>query len=76
MSDRVQLNEQEMDQVVGGVFQFYGADGTKCKVLGNRYSCLTTGQFQVITLINNNPGASEEQLVQMALEQGILWPLN
>ncbi len=75
MSDRVQLNEQEMEQVVGGVFAFYG-DGTKCKVQGNRYNCLANGQFQIITLINNNPGKTEVELVQMALEQGILWPMQ
>jgi len=71
---RVELNEQEMENVVGGVFQFYSG-GTKCKVRGQKYTCEPTGQFQVITLINNNPDATEPELIEMAVAQGILKPM-
>ena len=66
------LNEQEIDQVVGGVFQFY-KKGTKCLVGGKSYNCSSLGQFQVINLINDNPNASESELLEMAIDQKILW---
>ena len=72
MTKREKLNEQELDQVVGGVFQFF-SNGTKCKVGGKVYNCLTTGQFQIITLMNNHPDAKEPELIQMAIDMGILW---
>ena len=74
MSNRVELNEEAIEQVVGGAFQFYSG-GTKCKVCGKKYTCSASGQFQVINLINANPDKSESELVSMAVSQGILTPM-
>ena len=71
---RIQLNEDSIEKVVGGAFQFYSG-GCKCKVGGQKYTCDASAQFQVITLINNNPDKTEAELVEMAVSQGILIPV-
>ena len=71
---RIELNDDAIDQVVGGVFQFY-KNGTRCKVQGGKYQCEASAQFQIITLANQNPTLSEAELLELALSQGILKPL-
>ena len=73
MANRIPLNENEIEQVVGGTFQFFGG-GTRCLVLGQVYTCSEMGQYQVIKLMNANPDRTEGEYLQMALNQGILQP--
>ncbi len=73
MAERFELKDDEVEQVVGGTFQFFGG-GTRCFVLGNVYTCSEMGQFQVIKLMNANPDLTEGEYLQMALAQGILTP--
>ena len=72
---REMLQDETLDNVVGGVFQFYKG-GTRCKVQGQKFQCDPTGQFQLITLINANPDKSEAEMLQLALSAGILKPLG
>lgn len=71
---RMQISDDTIEQVVGGAFQFYSG-GCKCKVGGKKYTCDASAQFQVITLLNNNPDKTEAELVEMAVSQGILIPM-
>ncbi|MBQ3762470.1 MAG: hypothetical protein II875_10745 [Clostridia bacterium] len=71
---REMLNDETLENVVGGVFQFYKG-GTRCKVQGQKFQCDASGQFQMITLINANPDKNEAELLQLALAAGILKPL-
>ena len=75
MSDRMQLTDETVEQVVGGTFQFFGG-GKYCLVLGQVYTCSEMGQYQVIKLMNANPDLTEGEYLQMAVSQGILKPLS
>ena len=68
------LDNNQLDNVVGGVFQFY-KNGTRCKVQDKKYQCDSDGQFQLITLINANPDKEEAEILQLALSAHILRPL-
>ncbi len=73
MAERFELNDEEVEQVVGGTFKFFGG-GTRCLVLGSVYTCGEMGQFQIIKLMNANPDLTEGEYLQMALDQVILTP--
>ena len=72
MGNRMELNDEIIEQIVGGAFQFYN-NGTRCKVQGKKYSCNSDGQFKLINMINANPGLTEAEYLDMALDEGILW---
>lgn len=73
---REMLNEVHLDEVVGGAFRFYtDSDGnSKCKVDNyGVYDCGSNGFFQYIELKNANPGASGAELLDLCIQEGILW---
>ena len=72
---REMLNDEILENVVGGVFQFY-KNGTRCKVQDQKFQCDPSGQFQLITLINQNPDKTEAEMLQLALSVGILRPIT
>ena len=72
--ERKLINEDALDQIVGGVFQFYKG-GTRCKVQGGKYKCDSDGQFRIIDLMNANPDLSEAELLDLAIDEGILEPI-
>lgn len=78
MSDRIQLNEQEVDQIVGGAFKFYDKDGQGyCKVSdvetpGKYYCTAGTGVYEFMKMRAENPGLSGDEYLQMAINNGIL----
>ncbi len=74
MANRMELNDDAIEKVVGGSFQFFG-DGTRCYVQGKVYQCGASGQFQLIDLMNANPDLTEGEYLSMALSQGILKPM-
>lgn len=71
---RMQINEEEIEQVVGGCFQFF-KNGTACKCQGRKFRCEANAQFQIINLINANQDKSELEIMEMAIQQGILRPI-
>ncbi len=75
MADRTQLTDDTVDEVVGGVFQFFTQNGEpKCGVTGyGKFNTTADGFFKYITMRNNNPGLTEAEYVQMALDQHIIW---
>lgn len=76
MVDRMQLNEQELDNVVGGAFNFFtnSKGNPRCNVTGHgNFDTTPDGFFKYITMRNSNPGLSEDDYFQMALDQHIIW---
>ena len=79
MAERKQLNEQELDGVVGGAFKFYDMDGQGyCKVSDvsepGKYRCRCgSGVYEFMEMRANNPGLSGDEYLEMALDEGILW---
>lgn len=69
---RIELNDETLEEVVGGVFQFFKG-GTRCKVQGTMYKCNADAQFKLINLFNANPEMTESEALALALQQGILW---
>ena len=68
------LSLDELEQAAGGTFQFFKG-GTLCKVQGQKFTCSTSGQRQIINLINANPDMSEAEIMNMAVSKGILNPV-
>lgn len=79
MANRVQLNEQELENVVGGAFKFYDMNGQGyCKVSDvsnpGKYKCnCGTGVYEFMKMRGENPGLSADEYLDMALAEGILW---
>ena len=74
---RVELNEQNLEDVVGGAFQFYNKDGQGyCRVTktqgGGTFTCNEGAVHDFIDMKSANPGHTAEEYLQMALDQGIL----
>jgi len=78
MADRMELNEQDLDNVVGGAFKFYDMNGQgMCKVSdvsnpGKYYCNFGTGVYEFMQMRGQNPGLSADEYLQMALDRGIL----
>lgn len=79
MANRVPVNEQELDNIVGGAFKFYTLDNQGfCKVSDvanpGTYKCTAvTGVYTFMQMRSENPGLSGDEYLEMALNQGILW---
>ena len=74
--DRMQLNEENLDEVVGGKFTFYTdqSGNPRCKVTDfGKFYTSADGFFKYITMRNASPNLTEAEYVQMAIDQGIIW---
>ena len=69
---RVELNDQEIEVVIGGVFKFFKG-GTRCYVKETMYKCNEDAQFKLIDLFNANPTLTESEYLDLALQEGLLW---
>jgi len=76
MADRMQLNEEVLDEVVGGAFNFYtNSKGVpRCNVTGyGTFNTTADGFFQYINMRRDNPGLSEDEYFQLAMDSHIIW---
>ena len=73
MADRIPLGDEALDDVVGGTFEFFSG-GTICRVQGQIYTCGKYGKYDLIEVMNANPGLTEGEYLQMATDAGILTP--
>ncbi len=75
MAERIELNEENLDQVSGGKFSFYTDNGTpKCTVTNyGTYETTADGFMKYIMLRNANPGKTEAEYYQMCIDQHIIW---
>lgn len=80
MTDRVQLNEQDLDAVVGGAFIYRthknddGSEYMTCEVEGDStYFCSENAKRKIsLFIVENNPGTLEE-IVNYAKSNGLFW---
>lgn len=75
---RIRLDDQNLDDIVGGAFKFYNQNGQGyCKVSDvtdpGKYLCRETGVYEFMQLRANNPGLSGDEYLALGLQQGILW---
>ena len=78
MTERIELNELEMEDVVGGMFHYqYNSKGDYfCMVDGLGVYGAAENAKRKINLYNaENPGASDEELVNWAKANGYLWDI-
>ena len=74
MSKRVQLNEKEMEQIVGGAFNFYTKDGQqKCYVDGIGTFYCSSEAFSWV--VERTAGCDDPSsvVVQEALDKKLFW---
>jgi hypothetical protein len=77
MPNRVQLSDQDVEDVVGGRFSFYQDenDNYKCKVTttGHLYNTTEFGSSQYKKIRVQNPGLTEQQYEELCLQKHIIW---
>ena len=76
MSDRKQLNEESLEEIVGGSFTFYTDQqgNPRCYVDNyGKYNTSADGFFKYIDMRNAQPGLTENEYVQIALNTGLIW---
>lgn len=78
MADRIQINEEDIEQVVGGAFNFFTSKKTgemKCYVDGiGTYTCpSSTAKDQLSVMCARNPGLSQQELLDRAIANGWLY---
>ena len=78
MSDRIELNEMELEEVVGGKFTYYeDADGQyKCHVddVGT-FKATYSAKRTITQLYLKNKDKTPAELVQLAISAGVLEPI-
>lgn len=75
MAKRVELNEMEVEKVVGGSFNFFTRNGNNlCYVddMNCTYYC-TADAFQWVAEQTSDPSVSYEEVVELALAEGKFW---
>ena len=76
MADRIELNGEELEEVVGGAFNFrYNSKGAYiCKVDGvGTYYAKESAKRALAVYEIQNPGLSDAELVAWAVSQGYFW---
>jgi len=76
MADRIQLNDQEMEDVTGGKFSFFtDEDGKmKCRVTGyGVFETTDQGFYNYISVRRANPGLTEADYFRLCMEQHVIW---
>ncbi len=74
---REPINEMNLDDIVGGAFQFYESEGQGyCRVTktegGGTFTCDVGAVHDFIDMKSANPGKTAAEYLQMAIDQGIL----
>lgn len=76
MADRVQLNGQDLDNVVGGKFSFFKDEegNRKCTVTGHgTFNTTADGSSKYMQLRMTDPNLTEEEIFQKCIAQHIIW---
>lgn len=81
MGNRMELNEQDLEEVVGGAFNFYTYKKTGeylCYVdgIGTYKATSSKSKTQVTKMCAQNNGLSQQELADMAVAKGYLTPYN
>ena len=76
MANRVELNEQELDNVVGGAFHYNTMpDGSMtCRVDGDlTYKCTDNAKQKISKFFLQNPNATLQDAINYAKQNGYFW---
>ena len=81
MADRIELNEQDLQDVVGGAFNFYTYKKTGeylCYVdgIGTYKPTSSSSRAQIVVMCAQNDGLSQQELVDLAIANGYLTVYN
>lgn len=73
---REEINDQNLEQIVGGAVQFYTNSQGKPRVnitgMGS-FDCVADGFFRYVEMRNADPGKTEAEYVQMAFDRGMFF---
>lgn len=76
MSDRIELNEQALESVVGGAFRYSTKpDGSMvCKVDGaGTYNCTATAKNKISVYILQHDNCTLDDIINYATSNGLFW---
>ena len=76
MTNRVELNEMELDQVVGGAFHYNEDDngGYTCRVDGKKtYHCTSNAKNKISAFIVTHHGCTLDDVINYAKQNGYFW---
>ena len=76
MANRVELNDLELENVVGGAFHYNTqSDGSMtCRVDGaGTYKCTDNAKQKISKYFVQNPNASLQDAINYALQNGYFW---
>jgi len=79
--NRVELNEQDLEGVVGGAFLYStytnpdGSEYMKCKVTGGygTYQCTDNAKNKISKYIVGHPEATVQDIIDYAVNSGLFW---
>ncbi len=74
MANRMALNDDQLDQVTGGAFNFYSRDGQKQVYVDGigTFNCSDSASAWIISQVTSG-NASPASVVEEAVAQGLLW---
>ena len=73
---RMELNEQDMEEVVGGAYHYYyHKDGTITVKVDNvgTYNCSPDAKIKIVAYKLENEGTPPAEVVQYAIDNGLYW---
>lgn len=79
MADRMELNEKDLEQVIGGAFHYNTKpDGSMtCRVDNapppGTYNCTENAKRKISLYFMNNPDATLNDAINYALQNGYFW---
>lgn len=76
MANRMELNDLDLDNVVGGAFNYNtAADGSMtCRVDGaDTYHCTENAKNKISTYVLTHKGCSLQDVINYALANGYFW---
>lgn len=76
MGNRMELNDQDLDMVVGGAFHYNTmSDGSMtCRVDNDKtYKCTDNAKQKISTFFVKNPNATLQDAINYALQNGYFW---
>lgn len=76
MNEHVELNDQELEMVIGGAFHYNTRpDGSMyCRVDDDKtYNCTDNAKQKISTFFVKNPDATLQDAINYALQNGYFW---
>ena len=74
MANRMQLNDDQLEQVTGGAFNFYSRDGQKLVYVDGigTFYCNDSASSWIISQMTSD-NVAPDAIVEKALKEGLIW---